>query len=176
MAKCEQCGRNLPPFSFRKVCQWCRGYEAARNAPERGEDVRQPVMQKPWERAGSNTPYVTLSIFAINAAVFFGMSLSGVSFTDPNIGQLLHWGANWGPRTLGPEWWRLVTSMFVHGGIIHLAFNLWCLWDLGNLADVSRYILDIVLLTTGAVSINGSIDKIKSLISETRRCIGSSTC
>jgi rhomboid protease GluP len=33
------------------------------------------------------------------------------------------------------EWWRLVTSTFVHSGIIHIATNMWCLYNLGLLGE-----------------------------------------
>ena len=43
----------------------------------------------------------------------------------------MHWGAdNAGNVLLGGEWWRIVTAMFVHVGILHLATNMWCLWNL----------------------------------------------
>ncbi len=80
-------------------------------------------------------PLVTVSLVGICIAVFLAMLLSGVSPTHPTTEQLLRWGANFGPLTLGGRWWRLLTSMFLHIGIIHLAVNMWCLWDLGSLAE-----------------------------------------
>ncbi|MBV8631765.1 MAG: rhomboid family intramembrane serine protease [Silvibacterium sp.] len=78
----------------------------------------------------------TYVLMGINGLVFLGMTLSGVSFISPTIRQLLHWGANNGTLVLQyGEWWRLVTAMFVHVGIIHIATNMWCLWNLGLLAE-----------------------------------------
>ena len=38
-------------------------------------------------------------------------------------------------RIVAGEWWRLWTVALVHGGIAHLAFNAFALWDLGGLAE-----------------------------------------
>jgi rhomboid protease GluP len=64
------------------------------------------------------------------------MTFSGVSLSSPTISQLLHWGANNPDKVLlGGEWIRVVTAMFVHVGILHLATNMWCLWNLGLLGE-----------------------------------------
>ncbi len=78
------------------------------------------------------TPLLVLAC----AAVFVGMVLSGVSATQPTAAALLDWGANEGVRVwLRREYWRLLTSVFVHGGWIHLAVNMWCLINIGPLVE-----------------------------------------
>jgi len=133
MANCVQCGRQLPALTFgKKICQWCVQHEAA----QRGEDSPiQRVEPAPWMRSQSSSMAVTQVIFGINVAVFVAMTLAGVSLTDPTTAELWHWGANYGPLTIGGQWWRLLSCVFVHIGIIHIGFNMWCLWSLGRLAE-----------------------------------------
>jgi len=49
--------------------------------------------------------------------------------------QLVAWGSNVGRLTLGGQWWRLVTSMFLHGSLLHIAFNMLALWQAGQLIE-----------------------------------------
>ena len=62
------------------------------------------------------------------------MVLSGVSPWRPRR-QLVTWGANFAPLSLGSQPWRMLASNYVHIGIIHIFFNMWCLWNLGRLAE-----------------------------------------
>jgi rhomboid protease GluP len=71
----------------------------------------------------------------MNVAVFAVMVLTGVPALQPTSEQLLKWGANWGPRSLGAQPWRILASNYIHGGIIHIGLNMWCLWNLGFLAE-----------------------------------------
>src|SRR5208282_885573 len=135
MANCIRCGRQMSGFSFgKKICPWCVQHEAY----QRGEvvdDARQPVMRTPWVRRGESSIGLTQVIFGINVAVFLGMALSASTVMDFPIQESIRWGANYGPLTLSGEWWRLLTCVFVHGGLIHIAFNMWCLWNLGALCE-----------------------------------------
>src|SRR5258708_4319940 len=71
----------------------------------------------------------------MNVAVFVAMTLGGVSTTEPTTAELWDWGANYGPLSIGGQWWRLLSCVFVHIGIIHIGFNMWCFWGLGRLAE-----------------------------------------
>jgi rhomboid protease GluP len=60
---------------------------------------------------------------------------------------------NAGSVLIQGQWWRIVTAMFVHVGIIHLATNMWCLWNLGLLAEPlmgSAGVLAVYILTGAA--------------------------
>jgi rhomboid protease GluP len=83
---------------------------------------------------GNRQP-ITTTLVAMNVAVYVAMTLTGVSPVAPALPQLVKWGANWGPLSLGAQPWRMLASNYVHGGIIHIGLNMWCLWNLGFLAE-----------------------------------------
>jgi membrane associated rhomboid family serine protease/Flp pilus assembly protein TadD len=134
MANCIRCGRQLPALTFgKKVCQWCKQHEAAQRGEE-NDDVRQPVMAVPWVRRESSIS-LTQVLLGANVMVFIAMVLASGPSLDFNGEVMVHFGANFGPLTLSGQWWRLLTYMFLHGGLMHIAFNMWCLWDLGALCE-----------------------------------------
>ncbi len=96
----------------------------------------QPMPQQPERRSRWAYAPATYILVGINSFVFLAMLFSGVSILGPTPEQLLRWGADYGPFVLVlGEWWRLLTATFVHIGIIHLATNMWCLWNLGLLGE-----------------------------------------
>jgi rhomboid protease GluP len=81
------------------------------------------------------TPWVvvTPALAVINVAVFAAMMASGVDFR--NTSDLIRWGANYGPLTNQGEPWRLLSAAFVHGGLLHLALNVFVLWRVGAITE-----------------------------------------
>lgn len=79
----------------------------------------------------SGSKNITYGIIGVNIAVFALMVLKGVSFFQPTGYDILLWGANYGPLTVTGDWWRLITCVFVHIGIVHLAFNMYALYMAG---------------------------------------------
>ena len=79
--------------------------------------------------------YVTPLIIAANLAVFAVMVALGIQVLGGRAEEYLRFGANFAPLTTGGEWWRLFTCTFIHFGIVHLAFNMWALWDSGRLTE-----------------------------------------
>jgi rhomboid protease GluP len=149
----------MPGLTFgKKICPWCKQHEAA----QRGEDIQyQRIETAPWSRPQSSSMIVTQAIFGANVAVFIAMTLAigGAMLSDPPGQALVAWGANFGPMTVGGQWWRLLTCLFLHGGLLHIAFNMWCLWDLGRLAEsvYGHWTFAVVYLLCGLSASIGSV-------------------
>jgi rhomboid protease GluP len=109
--------------------------------PETGvsEVVSQPEIEqnRHFNELLAATPlaWVTFVLIAINVAVFIAMSIAGISPLQPKADTLIPWGADYGPLTTHAQWWRLVTAIFVHAGIMHLAFNMFCFFRVGMFAE-----------------------------------------
>jgi rhomboid protease GluP len=120
--------------------------------PPEGANV--PPPQAPRPRPGWASAPATYLLVGINCGVFLAMVMRGASIWMPTLDQLMQWGADRPNNVLiDGEWWRIVTAMFVHVGILHLATNMWCLWNLGLLAEPlmgSAGLLAVYILTGAA--------------------------
>ena len=78
---------------------------------------------------------ITPALVILNCVVFAYTVYAGAGLFQANGPVLIQLGSNFGPRTLDGEWWRLFTSMFLHFGALHLALNVWALWNMGQLTE-----------------------------------------
>lgn len=83
-------------------------------------------------------PRITVALIAIYAALMIlEAAVSGIPFNlaliDPSIDALAALGGNAHSLTItGGQWWRLLTSTLLHGGITHLGFNSLATWNIGG--------------------------------------------
>ncbi len=104
---------------------------------------------------------IATNVLIFLAMLFHSIWLSGVQrFLDTPIGArfdsklLLSWGSDYGPLTLGGQYWRILTCLFVHFNIFHLGGNMLFLWLLGKQLDryLSRAQTLVIYMFTGAAS------------------------
>jgi membrane associated rhomboid family serine protease len=100
-------------------------------------------------RARTRWATVTPILIALNVTVFVLMLWGPGTFSDP--ATLTEWGGNFWLRTRNGEWWRLVTSMFVHIGMLQLLVNVAALASIGLILErlVGRVIVATVFVTAG---------------------------
>jgi len=123
---------------------WSNGHAAGRSSGAQPEILppleghgadRASVQTAARPRRGWATAPATYFLVGLNCVVYLAMSLL-CSTTSPTAGQLFLFGADNGGAVLQyGQWWRLVTSTFVHASPLHIAGNMWCLWNLGLLGE-----------------------------------------
>jgi len=136
--RCHECGTNLR-FG---LAAWSKGLA---------------------ELFGGHAP-VTTAIVILNV-IAFATELMGTFHAGGGGGFSILWGmdsetlyrlgASYAPSIfLGHQWYRLVTAMFLHGGLIHIGFNMMILMDLGPIVEEvygsARYLFAYVVM--GAIS------------------------
>ena len=99
-----------------------------------GRTTRQRSRASFWRVPGTNRPVVTYTLIAINVVVFLLQFLPGVtealqfspvySVADPGYAPAFPY-----------EPWRMITSVFSHGGFLHILFNMYTLWMFGQVLE-----------------------------------------
>jgi membrane associated rhomboid family serine protease len=100
-------------------------------------------------------PTFTYLLFGLNIAVFLLMALAGGSGNELT---LMAFGVKSNPEIAHGQWWRFVTPIFIHIGLLHIFFNSYALWVVGpqveKLYGGARFVLLYVL--TGVAGVYGS--------------------
>ena len=150
MPNCRQCGATLPSVTFgdaSEYCADCRKQLASTPQPQGNLIDDLPQLSTSTHRILNATNV----LLGLNCLVFIVMTAKGASPIMPSTDHLLRWGANYGPYTLGGQYWRVVTCAFLHIGIIHLALNMWVFWSLGRMLEklIGAFMLAGVYVLTG---------------------------
>jgi membrane associated rhomboid family serine protease len=115
---CSSCGRSICPDCMTPTSVGMRCPECAKQKTQ----VR-------TIRTMSDEPRVTIALIALCVIAFLGSGSFGVGAGG---GTLYDKGALVGLLVADGDWWRLVTSGFLHGGLLHIGFNMYLLWILGQ--------------------------------------------
>lgn len=92
---------------------------------------------------------VVWTLIALNILIYLAVAYTGKQWFSFNADYLAASGGNFSPLTTEGQWWRMLTATFLHGGLIHLALNMYALYSFGIMAErlyCSRAFLGIYLI------------------------------
>ncbi len=142
LVSCSECGRPICEecMTFAPVGIKCPDHAGA-GAQRQGS---QRTVRQARARAGGLEAPATVVLVAINVLVYLVTVAQGGGLSAPG-GKVFEEGALVGVLVADGEWWRLVSAMFLHGSVIHLAFNMLALYWLGSVVEqslgTSRFLL-----------------------------------
>jgi rhomboid protease GluP len=126
---------------------------------EAGQQVKHDTEEFAQFMKGAR-PWGTFAIIGANFAVYLLVGFSGSGWVLVSPGTLANWGGNLGPITTQGEWWRMLSSNFLHSGLMHVSINMIALWDAGRVTERlfghARYLS--VYLAAGLVASIASIN------------------
>ncbi len=110
-----------------------------RPVPEMGPVEQAPAQQRVRLRLPVSRPRLVYAILAINVLMYgvtlaltFSLQNAAAMSSDDAFTRVLYLlGAKYGPAIDAGQWWRFLTPIVLHGGLIHLAFNTYALYGLG---------------------------------------------
>lgn len=134
----------VPGQKVRHLALWLKSPEEAlelsRMLPmERTQDFVPRLKERvEFERLliaqSAKTP-VTWTLVGLCILVYAATALVSDEWLDLDGASLVSMGSDFGPYTTDGDWFRLFTCMFLHGGLLHILFNMWALASFGPLVE-----------------------------------------
>ena len=124
---CSSCGRPICPDCMTPTPVGMRCPECA--------SQRTKVVRNPTGTPGFESAPATYVLIAINVIAYLIEIASGSGGLDGAGGSVVRDFALFGPAVAEGELYRLITSGFLHAGLIHLGFNMLILFFLGRLLE-----------------------------------------
>jgi len=121
---------NFAPVGIK--CPEHAAVEASRR-PRVSTAQPRPVRQARRKVAGLDAP-ATVALVAVNVLVYLVTVYQGAGIDAPG-GKVASEGALQGAAVYDGDWYRLITAMFLHAGILHIAFNMLALYWLGTVVE-----------------------------------------
>lgn len=156
---CRRCGRTIcgecqTPAPVGVICPECMR-EARATAPR----TRPEVIRRVGFLGRSGQPVMTYALMALCVAVFILQEIPGVG--SHITSALLYAGIYSYPASAGGSFepWRLLTSVFAHGGILHIALNMYTLWIFGQILEpmIGKWRYLTVFLISGVAGSAGML-------------------
>jgi membrane associated rhomboid family serine protease len=156
-------------FRAYKVAPDAKVFDAPAPAPRRGSarptaarrsryiDVRTEV----FGRGRLSKMPVTLFLIMASVALTLVSGLPGAMRVVRALYYSEYYGRDF-PEISAGEVWRLVTPIFLHGGVLHLLFNMLWLYQLGGAIETNEGSLYLAAFTVGAAAI---VDTLQYLVS-----------
>ena len=133
---CSDCGRpicadcaNFGPVGIR-----CPDHASVRRSGPASRIKPPTVRRAPGIALGTGRAPVTWMLIAINVVIYLITAVQGSGINNPGGSLYIHW-LLWGPFVAHGGWYRLVTSMFLHGYLLHIVLNMAGLYFIGPLIE-----------------------------------------
>jgi membrane associated rhomboid family serine protease len=127
---CTECGRPICAecMTPAPVGQRCPEHSGK---PQGAKRISSGVRRGAFEGTGA---LMTKTLLGVNILVYVITAAQGAGLNSPG-GSLFEKWVLFGPLVAEGEWWRLITSAFLHASILHIAFNMYFLWLVGSAVE-----------------------------------------
>jgi membrane associated rhomboid family serine protease len=136
---CSECGRPICAdcATFAPVGIRCPDHAGVRRGPATKIRPR-PVLRAPGIALATGVAPITRALIGINVVIYLITVVQGHGGINNPGGRLYVQWVLFGPLVAHGGWYRLVTSMFLHGFLLHIVFNMVALWFIGR--PVEQYL------------------------------------